>query len=285
MVLYPRYRGNASHAGLTVNYKYHKTSSTFWSPNTAQRSLCPASNILSTRSKILPRFVFYVFKQPSEEPSLVDVLHDMMGIRQRLALAEHICQCTQHHPFRPQLDYAPLELPIGTSSYLECEYHMHPAQIKQFAFTAQHTHPVLPLLTHAPSLQRITAYHHQHQPPLYQQVIAYAPQSSTVAPPTHVLRFLCTALQAVNIWTDVSALAREPYHTSQRQSQWNDTISHTSHIGLSAPDTSPAYHSHITSRSWVFRDTALPPHHPPPPIAYARFKSILWYLYASPKTV
>ena len=85
--------------------------------------------------------------------------------------------------------------------------------VKLFAFTAQHAHPLLPLLTHAPTPQRIAAYHHQHQTPLYQYVTAYTPQSHTVAPPTHLLRFLCIVLQAVNIWTDVSAPAGEPYRT------------------------------------------------------------------------
>ena len=115
-------------------------------------------------------------------------------------------------------------------------------------------------------------------------VTAYTPQSHTIAPPTHVLHFLCTVLQAINIWTDVSALPREPFHTpSQPWSQWNETITHTSHIILSGPDTSPAYQGHITSCSWVLRDTAAPPP-TPPPIAYARFQSILWYLCASPET-
>ena len=284
MVLHTCHRRNAGHTGLVIHCQYHETSTTLRPANPAARSLRTTAHLLRARSKVDLGVVLHVFKRQSEEPSLIDVLHDMMVIRQRLALAEHICQCTQRTPFTPQFDYTPLELPTDTRSYIESQYHMHPAQVKLFAFTAQHAHPLLPLLTHAPTLQRIATHHHQHQTPLYQQVTSYQPKINKVAPPTHVLRFLCTVLRAVNVWTDASALAHEPYHTpSQPWSQWNGTITNTTHIVLSAPDTPPAYQNQITSRSWVFRDTAPPP--PPPPVAYARFRTTLWYLYASPNTV
>ena len=149
---------------------------------------------------------------------------------------------------------------------------------------AQHTHPFLPLLTRPPSLQSIAAHHHMNNTPLWQTVNACTPPTRA-APPTHVLRYMCSALDAVNAWTGVSALAREPYHTPT--APWSDNnaeLSSTSHILVCSPETPEHYQQSITSRHWILRNTALPPPHPAP-VAYARFQTTTWFLYVSSTTL
>ena len=107
------------------------------------------------------------------------------------------------------------------------------------------------------------------------------PPLNTVAPPTHVLRYLCTVPNAINVWTCPSALAHEPYTTPTKPwSQWNEPISPTSQI---VPDTSLDYQPNTMSRRWIVRAAPLHPPHTPL-VAYAHFQQTIWYLYASQAT-
>ena len=90
---------------------------------------------------------------------MIDVLDDMCVIRRRLTLAEHVCLSTQRHPFNDAHYYHPLDLPIGSRSSLQSQFHLQPRQIKLLTFMAHHQHPLLPLLTHSPTLRSIAAQH------------------------------------------------------------------------------------------------------------------------------
>ena len=143
-----------------------------------ERSMPPASDIFSTSlENDMGLMKFLSLKSRLEESSLVDILQDMMIVRQRLALAEHASTCIQQHPFNDVLDYTRLELPIRQRSYFEFAYRLEPPQIQLFALAAKHHHPMLPLHTHAPTLTHIVAYHNTQNTPLYQQVAAYTPRT------------------------------------------------------------------------------------------------------------
>ena len=135
-----------------------------------------------------------------------------MVIRQRLALAEHVSACTHQHPFDTTFYYTPLQLPTGPHSYLQSTFHLRPAQIKCFAFAAQHRHHVA---TSGHTRTYIAAYCHRTQLPKHHciSMLPHTHHAHSLAPPTHVLRLLCTDLQGTNIWSDAAALASEPFHT------------------------------------------------------------------------
>ena len=173
----------------------------------------------------------------------------MHQIQQRLALAEHIYESTQTHPFSSAYGYTPLDLPSGPASYLQSQCKLDPCQLKLFAFSAQRMHPSLPLVTHPPTLTHIAQQHSTRHTPLCHMVRSYTRPVNAVTPLTHVLQFLCTVIGAVNVWTTTSALASETYHTpTQPWCQWNTPLTPSSHIVLCTGDTPINYHSHITSR-------------------------------------
>ena len=153
--------------------------------------------------------------------------------------------------------------------------------MKPFVFAAQHMSPMLALVTHPKTLKSITSHHCTHNTPLYQQVHSctrpYDTQSSA-----QTSFYPCTPLNVINMWTTVSALARQPYHTPTAPwSQWNNPITPASHILIYVPDTSTEYHSTVTSHRWILRATPLPQPHAPP-VAFARLQTTNWFLYASP---
>ena len=192
---------------------------------------------------------------------------------------------TQQSPFQSAFTYNPLDLPTGPRSVIMSPFHMEPHQVKPFAFAATHMHPLLPLLSHPPALQRIAQTHYEQQTPLYTEVRTCTRPHITVAAPTHVSRYLCSVIHAVNCWTTVAALAREPYHTPTAPwSQHNEPLSPETHLLICEPDTPANYQSQATSRHWIVRNTALPPPHAAP-VAYAQFQQKPWFLYASPDTI
>ena len=209
----------------------------------------------------------------------------MQLVQQRLALAGHIHLSTQHSPFQSAFTYNPLDLPTGPRSFIMSQIHMEPHQVKPFAFAATYMHPLLPLLSHPPTLQGIAQTHYEQQTPPYTEVRACTRPHITVAAPTHVTRYLCSVINAVNCWTTIAALAREPYHTPQAPlSQHNEPLSPDTHLRTCEPDTPANYQSQATSRRWIVRSTTLPPPHAAL-VAYPQFQQKPWFLYVSCDTI
>ena len=89
-----RYGRNENNAGQPLDLKYHYTATALWSANPATRRLCPTADIRSHRTERQSHPGILVFKRPCEEPSLIEILHDMAVVHQKLALAEQICNAT-----------------------------------------------------------------------------------------------------------------------------------------------------------------------------------------------
>ena len=158
------HRGNASHTRDTLYGKHHSTSPSRRSSITTPWRLRTPAHLLCARTTTSNDFkdgCHIINKRPSEEPSLIDIVHDLHLVQQRLALAEHIHLSTQQCPFQSTFTYNHMDLPTGPRSVIMSQFHMEPHHVKPFAFAAAHMHPLLPFLSHPPTLQSIAQTHYE----------------------------------------------------------------------------------------------------------------------------
>ena len=126
---------------------------------------------------------------------------------------EHVYQPTKALSLHSPPQYTPLALPTAPRSVVHHRYSLCPLSCKILIFCiARHTNNPAIISDPKPCHHALRHSSQQHKG-LHQYITFHKPQdplSPEECPPTHATRYICSVLQAVNVWHHPSALACFP---------------------------------------------------------------------------